>query len=1101
MKYSIIIPTYNHCTDLLIPCIESILRYTDLNDAEIIVSANGCVDNTREYLNSLGTAVKTVWNDQPLGYPLAVNAGIEAAAGKLIVLINNDTVLLPQNKNEWLAMLSKPFEELPNVGISGPVKFDWDCAGIRYDCMAFWLVMISRQLIDEIGTLDPIFSPGMGEDGDFCIRAVENGYKLISVPTDIKGKFEVGIVNFGFPISHLGNGTFNDNADHKNAVIDRNNQILYKRYGLKKTIDISIVIPTCNHFHDALKPCIDAVLKYTDLSNKEIIVVCNGSGQETKDYLNSLSNSVDYIWRDDRIGVIGAYNLGITAAQGRYIITLDDDSILMEQAVDSWINILQAPFLEDSYVGATSPFAHEYVDMGLVLHSGCTMYNAAVLRQIGMFDEIYYPGYFSDPDVAMKVWRAGYKCVEVPHKIQDKSYYVAEKNVFAINFPVIHMGTVQTMDKIKDIDIVTKNRQILYDRYGIKKGNMKYTIIIPTYNRCDELLVPCIESIKQYTDLSITEVIVVANGCTDNTKEYVESLGSPFKLIWSDEALGYTKAVNLGILQAQGEFVILLNNDTVLLPQDNNYWLNWMSSMFDDPKMGVVGPLMLHDDYADVDCIIFFCVMIPKKLFDELGILDEIYTPGGGEDIDFSAKAALAGYKVSALEPTEYSKIANTNVGTFPIWHRDNQTFKHIPEYTNYIVKRNGLINAKRYNKNIKLNLGSGGITYDGYLSVDLHDRRAQVQMDITKLDFDDNSVAEILASHVFEHLNPYHALDILKEWLRVLKPGGKLIMEMPDIEALCQTFITANTGERYGIVNAIYGSVNTTDVGGPDNITSPHLFGWWPQSMSDHLQNAGYENIVFMDEKIPHPASNFRVEASKPLATINATPSLEDRVIDHERLKTDHPAVYSEIFGINSYNVDAQEIKGKTVIDVGANCGLFSLMCVEFGADKIIALEAQPTIYNQGLLKYTANYPMITSLNLAMLDVDDVTVRIPNNYVGSKIEANNGEPVQTIKLETLLSKLNIIGNDLILKIDAEGSEFNILMPCPLDVIRRFSKIYVEVHNNFNDNPLYQNINLLRLRIEGSGFTRDSVVPSLSYSDGEPKENGVYVEKYSRIDF
>ncbi len=88
----------------------------------------------------------------------------------------------------------------------------------------------------------------------------------------------------------------------------------------------------------------------------------------------------------------------------------------------------------------------------------------------------------------------------------------------------------------------------------------------------------------------------------------------------------------------------------------------------------------------------------------------------------------------------------------------------------------------------------------------------------------------------------------------------------MPDIEQLCRRFVTANTGERYGILNAIYGSVNTTGVGGPDNITSPHLFGWWPQSLWDHLTNAGFTNIVFMDEKIPHPESNLRVEAEKPL-------------------------------------------------------------------------------------------------------------------------------------------------------------------------------------------------------------------------------------------
>ena len=139
---------------------------------------------------------------------------------------------------------------------------------------------------------------------------------------------------------------------------------------------------------------------------------------------------------------------------------------------------------------------------------------------------------------------------------------------------------------------------------------MKYSIVIPTYNHCEDLLKPCIESIKQYSDLETLEVIVVANGCTDDTKEYVESLGDWAKLIWSDEPLGYTKATNLGIKQALGEYVVLLNNDTELLKQDQNRWLDQLEAPFSDEKVGLTGPLQLYDPYAAHYALIFFCVMI-----------------------------------------------------------------------------------------------------------------------------------------------------------------------------------------------------------------------------------------------------------------------------------------------------------------------------------------------------------------------------------------------------------------------------------------------------------------------------------------------------------
>lgn len=1296
--YSIVIPTYNHCDEFLKPCLESIVKYS--NNFEVLVVANGCVDNTREFLTDFcekDPRFKMIWSDEGLGYTKATNLGIKAASGEYIVLLNNDTVLLNQPVNHWLDMLVEPFSD-PLVGVTGPVKFSWQVNGLQREAMAFWLSMIKREVFDTIGLLDEIFSPGMGEDGDFCIRAVESGYKLVSVPNDVTGEFESGIVNFGFPIWHAGNGTFADHTTLKNEVIARNNIILSDMFGLgnyftpsgyktnsvkyfddtsnddafqrevyqkarqiafengrfmrildigcgsafklktyfegfqtvgvdlpstvnwlkdkypndtwvsvdlstgmipeeltkefdlvicsdviehledpdclikllqkitfkklvistpdrflierrgasrlgppqnphhirewnkrefarylensgftieqhyisneeqvtqvaicsRRPVEISIVMPTYNHFDDAFKPGIDALLAVTDLSNKEIIVVANGCkpNDMTRTYLEKIGGRVRYIWIPEPAGYIGAVNAGIDASLGKYIVLLDNDSHLMPQPTDQWIHILQKPFLDFADVGATSPFANEYEDMGFVLHSGCTMYDAKLLRDIGKFDTIYMPGYFSDSDVAMKIWKAGYRCVEVPVNQVDKDY---KNGMFAINFPVVHTGQVQTMDKHADIEILKKNRAILYSRYGKKQmTNKKFSIVIPTYNHCDDLLRPCIDSIIKYSKMDDIEIIIVANGCTDGTREYLDTLDKRYNrdalhdihTFWFDEAIGYTKATNHGIKAASGDFVLLLNNDTELLEQPNNKWLDMIVAPFADPEVGLSGPLMLHDDYADFDVIIFFCAMVRKEVFEKVGILDEIFSPGGGEDIDFAVRTAQAGYKIVATTPTEFS---NTNVGGVPIWHKDNQTFKDIPEYTRHIVKRNGLINCKRYNKNIKLNLGSGGVPYKGYLSVDMYDRRAHVQMDITKLDFDDNSVTEILASHVFEHLNPYHSIAILQDWLRVLKPGGKLIMEMPDIEGLCKRFVTASTGERYGILNAIYGSVNTTDVGGPDNITSPHLFGWWRQSLWDHMTNAGFTNIQFMEEQIPHPETNLRVEANKPGGIPNPT-----NRVNRDSLKAQEPATYTEIFETDSYKLVDSEVRGKIVVDVGANLGMFSLRCIELGAKRIFAIEAQPAVY-QGLMHNVSSFPEIVPLNAAVWDKDGEQVTILNEHVGSKVKSGGeGDKVSTITIKSLIEGMS--ETDMVLKLDCEGSEFNILMGTDVETIRKFAFIHIEVHANTNENPDYQDVNVVRNRLTEFGFKQISILPVLWFgSNGETREIGVYVEKWVRV--
>ena len=110
MKYSVVIPTYNNCEKYLKPCVDSVIKHSNLDDIELIISANGCTDNTHAYLDYLVTAVpniKVIWNDKALGYSGANNAAIRVATADKIILLNNDTVLLEQSTNQWLDILDK----------------------------------------------------------------------------------------------------------------------------------------------------------------------------------------------------------------------------------------------------------------------------------------------------------------------------------------------------------------------------------------------------------------------------------------------------------------------------------------------------------------------------------------------------------------------------------------------------------------------------------------------------------------------------------------------------------------------------------------------------------------------------------------------------------------------------------------------------------------------------------------------------------------------------------------------------------------------------------------------------------------------------------
>ena len=313
----------------------------------------------------------------------------------------------------------------------------------------------------------------------------------------------------------------------------------------------------------------------------------------------------------------------------------------------------------------------------------------------------------------------------------------------------------------------------------------KYSVVIPTYNHLDDFLKPCLESIINYTDLQSTEVIVVANGCVDGTASYVNSLTSTYpniKLIDVKEGLGYTKATNIGIKAAQGEYIVPLNNDTRLLEQYKDQWLQMLEDPFlNDPLMGVTGPLWQVDKITGYKFIIFFCAMIPKRLIDELGLLDEVFSPGSGEDIDFCIKAQLKGYKVQVV-PT-YTKLERQEgkivAGNFPIYHYAEGTFENIEDYSTVTFKRNSLVNLKRYNKDIKLHLTSKNTQgmLSSHIKVHPSNSSCDILSDWSKLDLNSNTVTEIALMDSIDEIPLSLLHNYTDEWIRVLKPGGRLVL------------------------------------------------------------------------------------------------------------------------------------------------------------------------------------------------------------------------------------------------------------------------------------------------------------------------------------
>ena len=122
----------------------------------------------------------------------------------------------------------------------------------------------------------------------------------------------------------------------------------------------------------------------------------------------------------------------------------------------------------------------------------------------------------------------------------------------------------------------------------------KFSVVILTYNNYAEVTGPCLRSVLSNIDPKTTEIIIVDNcskDCTvDELDRYIESLDEKFSIKFQKNKsnLGYAAGNNVGIKISSGEFIVLLNNDTLVSPR----WLEGMHSCFEhDSTLGLVGPI------------------------------------------------------------------------------------------------------------------------------------------------------------------------------------------------------------------------------------------------------------------------------------------------------------------------------------------------------------------------------------------------------------------------------------------------------------------------------------------------------------------------------
>lgn len=460
---------------------------------------------------------------------------------------------------------------------------------------------------------------------------------------------------------------------------------------------VSIIIPTLDHLEDCLKPCIEAIKKHINLTDVEVIVAANGCTDGTKQYVESLGSPFKLLWFDKPMGFAVPNNEAAKIAKGDYILFLNNDAFIQGDVIKQMLAVMNSD-LKIGVVGKQMRHNME-TDRNFVIFY-CAMMKRALFEEFGMFDEIFADGTCEDVDLCIKLANAGHKLAEIP------------------SLPVVHKGGTTIVQMPNMMERLNRNALILGKKWNSKwyqelmaKQNhgIKVSIIIGTLNHLSDCLKPCCEAIQKYCNLDDKEIIIVANGCTDSTREYVEGLGSPFRLLWFDEALGYSKANNEGIKIARGQYVLLLNSDAFFLEQTKDTAINMLLEPFEkNPKVGITGPTLSVSPSIQREFIIFYCAMIKRELFGKIGLLDETFGKGAGEDTDFCIKAVAAGYEL-AVAGTMDSRGPEGIIGSVPLWHKGEATVHDFADWDDHFDNNTKILVARYPITNIKIIEKSAG--------------------------------------------------------------------------------------------------------------------------------------------------------------------------------------------------------------------------------------------------------------------------------------------------------------------------------------------------------------------------------------------------------
>lgn len=513
-----------------------------------------------------------------------------------------------------------------------------------------------------------------------------------------------------------------------------------KRFKIKPLL--SIIIPVYDPPIDFFEKAIDSITKQI-YSNWEICFADDYSTDaEVKEVLERYTkkySNIKVIYRTENGHISRSSNSALELASGEYSVLMDQDD---ELRVDALYEIVKAininpsvdliysdeDKIDENGLHSEAHFKPDWSPDSLLSRNylgHVCVFKTENLRKIGGW-RIGFEG-SQDYDLALRYtenfnnivhisevlyhWRIHRQSAAAGETAKPYAYRAAQKAIFEA---LTRRGWEPNIDFLEGF----RGYKI---RLTLKNPNSLVSIIIPTKNK-QEYLKKCIDSIVKKSSYRNFEIILIDNNSTEKkffelVNQYKKQSFFKFKYIKDEEPFNFARLMNVGRKNAEGEYLILLNNDTEIISKD---WIEGMMEHAQRPEIGAVGCKLLYEDdtiqHAGVvigfggvaghafiredrdgpgyfnyinllnnySAVTAACIMVKTEIYDKVGGFNEEFVVEYN-DVDFCLKVVEAGYRnlyVPHVEIYHYESISRGHP------HATSESYKrHVKEVNKFKKK------------------------------------------------------------------------------------------------------------------------------------------------------------------------------------------------------------------------------------------------------------------------------------------------------------------------------------------------------------------------------------------------------------------------------